>query len=307
MANKTAEVKYDKYFITDKVIHDARKPEWGGQVISMSQGHDDVIPAIARALPAITVVRKPYMFHDVTHKHLFTEYFFFWGSNPNNMKEFDDEVEYSFGPEREKQVIKKPTIVVAAPGVYHCPLNYARVNKPFYCMELFMTTEYSGINLGEDLKEIRVPEQDYKRYFTNMGVVNTNKWGGEGMSLAAVPKDIIPAGASISAGVSVVRSPYMFHDKTHKHNFTEYFYFFGANPNDMNEFDAEVEFTIGEEKEKHLIKQPTIVVVPPGVYHCPLNYAKVGKPIYCVEIFISHKYTSQDLDRPMPGMPAPRG
>ena len=87
----------------------------------------------------------------------------------------------------------------------------------------------------------------------------------------------------------------MFHEPTHKHEkFNEFFYFFGSNPFDMTEFDAEVEFTFGAEKEKHVIKEPTIVVAPAGVYHAPLNYKKVSKPFYCVEIFMTATYTGTD-------------
>jgi hypothetical protein len=88
----------------------------------------------------------------------------------------------------------------------------------------------------------------------------------------------------------------MFHDKTHKHAFTELFYFFGTNPMDMNEFDAEVEFSLGEEREKYVIKEPTIVAIPPGLYHCPLNFAKINKPIYCVEAFLTSKYEGTNLE-----------
>jgi len=292
-AGKKKELKYEKYFLKN-VITDGIKKEWGGQAIAAGRGHEDIIPANARALPAITVVRKPYMFHAPTHKHMFTEYFVFFGSNPMDMHEFDAEVEYTFGAELEKHVINRPTIVVAAPGVYHAPLNYAKVEKPFYCLEMFMTTGYSGVDLGEDLQEIRVTEPDYNRYFVR-DIIKDNKWGGEGLGLAAVPDHIIPAGARISMGLTAVRKPYMFHAPTHKHNFTEYFYFFGSNPMDMKEFDAEVEFYFGEEKEKHVIKEPTVVVVPPGVYHCPLNYAKVDKPFYCLELFMTPKYSGTDL------------
>jgi hypothetical protein len=212
MATKTKASKYDKYFLTD-VIRDSMKKEWGGQTMSAGQGHEDIIPHDARALPAITAVRKPYMFHEPSHKHLFTEYFMFLGSNPMDMHDFDADVEYTFGPEREKHTINRPTIVVAAPGVYHCPLNYARIGKPIYCLELFMTTGYSGVDLGEDLKEIRVPEPNYNRYFIR-DVIKDNKWGGEGISLSAVPEHIIPAGARVSMGLTVVRKPYMFHAPT---------------------------------------------------------------------------------------------
>lgn len=294
MVRKMAEQKYEKYFIKD-VIFETAKKEWGGERITVASGaHSDIIPVNDRALPVVTAVRKPYMFHEPVHKHIFTEYFLFFGSNPMDMHDFDADVEFTFGPEREKHVINRPTIVVAAPGVYHCPLNYARIGKPFYCLEMFMTTGYSGIDLGEDLKEIRVTEPNYNRYFIK-DVIKDNKWGGEGIGLSAVPEHIIPAGARISIALTVVRKPYMFHAQTHKHNFTEYFYFFGSNPMDMKEFDAEIEFSFGEEQEKHIINRPTIVVVPPGVFHCPLNYAKVGKPFYCVEVFMTSKYTGTDL------------
>jgi hypothetical protein len=291
------ESKYEKYFIKD-VINDGIKKEWGGQAISAGRGHDDIIPPDARALPAITVVRKPYMFHEPTHKHMFTEYFWFFGSNPMDMHDFDADIEYTFGAEREKHVINRPTIVVAAPGVYHCPLNYARVGKPFYCLELFMTTGYSGVDLGEDLKEIKVPEFNYNRYFIK-DIIKDNKWGGEGIGMSSVPEYIVPAGAHVTMVITVVRKPYMFHAPTHKHPFTEYFYFFGSNPMDMKEFDAEVEFSFGEENEKHVITEPTVVVIPPGVYHCPLNYTKVNKPFYCLELFMTSKYSGTDLVPPM--------
>jgi hypothetical protein len=291
---RKSELKYEKYFLKD-VIHESMKKEWGGEIISgRAQEHADIIPADVRTLPGITVVRRPYMYHEPMHKHLFTEYFFFFGSNPLDMHDFDAEVEYTFGPEREKHLINRPTIVVAAPGVYHCPLNFTRIGKPIYCLEMFMTTEYSGIDLGEDLTEIRVPEPNYNRYFIR-DIIKDNQWGGEDIMLSAVPEHIIPAGARIDMGLSVIRKPYMFHGTIHKHNFTEFFYFFGSNPLDMKEFDAEVEFTIGKEQEKHIIKSPTIVVLPPGMYHCPLNYAKVDKPIYSLGIAMTSRYNATNL------------
>ncbi len=284
-----AELKYEKYFAKGG----ATKNQWGGEAIGIAGGKD-VTPEDSRMNLGITVVRKPYMFHEPTHKHLFTEFFFFIGSNPMDMNEFDADVEYTFGAEREKHVITSPTIVTIPPGVYHCPLNYARVRKPFYCLEAFLTSTYSGVDLGKDPAEIRIPEPNYDRFFTK-GVVRVNQWGGEGMGLNMVPEFLIPAGARMNLGISVVRKPYMFHEPTHKHNFTEFFIFFGSNPMDMNEFDANVEFTFGAEREKHVISKPTVVTIPPGVYHCPLNYARVGKPFYCLEAFLTSRYEGTNL------------
>jgi hypothetical protein len=236
------------------------------------------------------------MFHEPTHKHIFSEYFFFFGSG-SCMNEFDADVEFSFGEQREKQLINSPTIIVAPPLVYHCPLNYVAVRKPFYCLEAFMATTRTEIKIEDekDSVEVKIPELNYKRYAIK-DVVAGNKWGGEGVSLRKVPADLIPAGAKMNLWVTIVKKPYLFHEPVHKHTFTEFFYFFGANPMDMNEFDAEVEYSFGEEREKHLITEPTIVAIPPGVYHCPLNFRKIGKPMYCLEAFLTPEYSGINLE-----------
>lgn len=137
----------------------------------------------------------------------------------------------------------------------------------------------------------------YKKYFTSKNVIKENKWGGEGISLSSVPAEVVPAGAKIRLGISAVRKPYMFHEPTHKHMFTEFFIFFGSNPEDMNKFGGDVEFTFGAEREKHIISSPTIVVAAPGVYHCPLNYARVDNPFYCLEAFMTSQYSGVDLEK----------
>jgi hypothetical protein len=77
--------------------------------------------------------------------------------------------------------------------------------------------------------------------------------------------------------------------KTHKHDFTQVIAFVGSNPLNVREFDAEVELTMGQEGEIVTITSPSIVTIPPGVYHCPLNFKRIGKPIYFMEIMLTDK------------------
>ena len=63
----------------------------------------------------------------------------------------------------------------------------------------------------------------------------------------------------------------------------------------MQEFGAEVEVYMGPEKEKHVINTSTIVVIPPGTYHCPIEISKVDKPVYLIESYITSKYTQSEL------------
>ena len=68
------------------------------------------------------------------------------------------------------------------------------------------------------------------------------------------------------------------------HSEEEYLCFTGYDMVDpWGSFDAEIEFWIGNERnklEKHIITEPTIVRIPPFTWHCPLQYVRVTKPVY---------------------------
>ena len=78
--------------------------------------------------------------------------------------------------------------------------------------------------------------------------------------------------------------------KAHKHDFDQYIMFFGANQDDIGDFDARIEMTLGEEKEMQIITSPTIVYVPAGMRHGPLNFAVINKPVLFVDVASSNKY-----------------
>ena len=81
------------------------------------------------------------------------------------------------------------------------------------------------------------------------------------------------------------------HDAPMVHDFDQCLLCIGANPNDMSDFDAEVELCLGEEREKHIINSATVVHIPAGLVHCPLNIVKVNKPILFLDISIVDKYS----------------
>jgi hypothetical protein len=63
----------------------------------------------------------------------------------------------------------------------------------------------------------------------------------------------------------------------HKHNFAEVLCFFGTNPDDITDLDAEIELWIND--EKHIITKSTMVYLPAGTMHCPLAFPRTGKSI----------------------------
>ncbi len=95
--------------------------------------------------------------------------------------------------------------------------------------------------------------------------------------------------ADVSMGYHCVTKPILFNE-THTHNNEEILCFIGGNPRDITDFGAEVEMTLGAEREKHLITQTTCVSIPANLPHCPLNIRKVDKPIVFLEISLTRSY-----------------
>jgi oxalate decarboxylase/phosphoglucose isomerase-like protein (cupin superfamily) len=73
------------------------------------------------------------------------------------------------------------------------------------------------------------------------------------------------------------------------HAVDEYLVFTGADMNNFFEFDAEVDIWLGDDPERmelFSITQPVIVRVPPKLYHCPVNFKRIKKPIMFSAVYL---------------------
>jgi hypothetical protein len=98
------------------------------------------------------------------------------------------------------------------------------------------------------------------------------------------------AAGDFSMACVYMKSPEMGTTESHQHDFAQYLCFFSTNSNEAKDFDTEIELSLGEEMEKHLINSPTIVYVSPGLFHGPLNFIRVNKPVMFVDIAMSARY-----------------
>ena len=78
------------------------------------------------------------------------------------------------------------------------------------------------------------------------------------------------------------------------HSEEEYLCWMGYDVNDpFGSFDAEISFWIGSDldhMEEHIITEPTIVRIPAYWWHCPLEYRRVGKPVYFEVVHIRGEF-----------------
>ena len=99
-------------------------------------------------------------------------------------------------------------------------------------------------------------------------------------------------GANLALGFSYLPEPFLMIPDAHKHNFDQFLYFIGGDPNDFTEFDAEVELTL--DGKVNSITYASWVFIPKGLMHCPLNVKRIGKPI----IFVDARLTKEASVRP---------
>lgn len=87
-------------------------------------------------------------------------------------------------------------------------------------------------------------------------------------------------GAKINMGWQMFTKPYRLEMESHHHDTDEYLFFLGATlPDLVGSFDAEIEYFMGKEYERHVITQATVLYIPAGLEHNPCDIRRVGKPM----------------------------
>ncbi len=87
-----------------------------------------------------------------------------------------------------------------------------------------------------------------------------------------------------------VTAPGVVMDTPHRHDFDEFLIFLSCTPDDELNFDAVIELGLGPDGDKQVITVPTIVCLPEGLAHGPLDFKGVGKPVLFSHIYLSPEY-----------------
>jgi hypothetical protein len=87
-----------------------------------------------------------------------------------------------------------------------------------------------------------------------------------------------------------ITEPFLMVEEPHAHDFDQFLHFYGGNSMDITDFGAEIELSLGEEGEKHIINTTTVVHIPKGVIHCPLNFKRVERPIIFMNVALTPEY-----------------
>ena len=89
-----------------------------------------------------------------------------------------------------------------------------------------------------------------------------------------------------------IKEPILFDRIPHSHKFDEFLCFLGGNLEDIFDFDATIELSMGKEGEICLIEQATVVHIPAGLVHTPLTFKRIAKPVLFRRIALTPDYYS---------------
>jgi len=231
---------------------------------------------------------KPLVFIDDVHTHEFDEFLVIMGSNPDDMKEFQTEVEICFGEERDKYTFSEPSVVYIPKELPHCPLRYTKVGKPTVMLNVALSPGYSQEKSVSDYSKLITRAAIQKRlfeakYYIDKKLIREEKRESEDMVYTGKEA----GGGALQVYWYSVTEPFVMYEPPHSHDHEQYDFFLGGDSMNVREFDAEADIWLGKEAEKHTINATSLVHIPRGLVHGKTDFRRVGKPVMQMRLSVS--------------------
>ncbi len=228
------------------------------------------------------------------HSHPFEEVLAFFGSDFKNPRDLGAEIELILGG--EKHLISKTSLVFVPAGMEHS-VSFKNITRRVFHFSIGASNEFKADAVTKTKKKVAAGTS---KYIVAKLVPPRNEapWSpppppeaasGKSGRILFLDNDIVP-GAFYTECVWIAPPPpdapkptaeqlakFKAAVKPHKHNFAEVLCFFGTNPDDITDLDADIELWIND--EKHLIHKSTMVYLPAGTMHCPLAFPRISIPI----------------------------
>jgi hypothetical protein len=231
------------------------------------------------------------------HKHDYNQVMVWLGTDTADIGDLHSEIEICLGEEMEKQIITTAAAVFLPQGFPHLPISCTKLEQRFLQIQVSAADDEKTIPIDTESRAIEnIPVSGWGARYRNRishltferkgpwhyGPANRDDSGG---SLAIVRGE---AGFDFMMLIETIKkAPYRFGpdpDKPHSHSHPEILLFLGSEAGDLRQLGGEAEIALGEEMERHLITEPTAVVVPAGLLHCPLVINKVNHPFLLTDV-----------------------
>ena len=240
-------------------------------------------------------------FMEEPHTHNFSEVIGFISSDRDNPKDLGAIIEINLG--NETHYLTQSCLVYIPAGMKHCPLTFVEVRRPVFFFTMAPIAGYSRISGTEapektDFVSPAGPDASgtvYGRYiFTEPRSHAPSRQQPEAPPASAPPKtaetfhlvsldgDAV-AGAFYMDFVWIMNGSMTMAPQPHRHDFDEMIGFIGAGSRENpRQIEGDVYANVGG--ERHKLTRSSIVYIPGGVEHCPLEFKDIKKPVLCFTI-----------------------
>ena len=157
--NQKGQSKFEQYIVRD-LWHKSYPEEFHAEVTkpALALTIDEMQGATYSPFTLSWVpITQAFLMAPEPHVHDWDEFLMFIGGDTSNLLDLGGEVEFSLGDDpgnMEKFVFTSPTVVHLTKGLWHCPLNFKRVEdpaKPVLFTNLMFTTDYT-MTRAQDLE-----------------------------------------------------------------------------------------------------------------------------------------------------------
>jgi len=229
------------------------------------------------------------------HVHDFTEVIGFISSDRNNAAYLDGRMEMHIGDEVID--VEKSCLMHIPPGLPHCPLTFREVRRPTFFFTLAPISNYgrtSGLDHPEALKQTSfVPPESpdasgtkYGRYIITEPKSHAPADAPPPPKPEAETTHVVSLDDEVSKGAFYVDFVWIWEGKmtmapeAHTHDTDEMIGIIGFDPDNPRGnprgITGDVSIMLGD--EKHMITRSSLIYVPGGLKHCPIEF-DVKKPV----------------------------
>jgi hypothetical protein len=246
---------------------------------------DKVVPGSAFQMSTSWYL-KPIPGGPPAHTHAEAEILGFFGNDPDDPYNLHGEIEMWLG--EQKFIINKTAMVFIPPGLKHCPLRVLKIDQPIFHFSVMKGGQWDATHL----KETHPAEADYSKYVVTELKAPTfkpgfvEKYKEFATRILWMDKNVCPG--SFQMNVSWYCKPAAHAPVSHVHEDSEIIAFFGGNPADPYNLNAEIEMWMGDLKNN--LTRSTMLYAPAGVKHCPLILHRVDRPVFHFSIVTGATY-----------------
>ena len=241
---------------------------------------------------------------DKLHTHDYDQVLWFVSGDPGDVLNLGAEVEVDLGTQGVRHLLAVPHAVLIPKGTPHFSPAVRRLDRPFYFLSVNCTGRLKA-EIADDGAPFGVGP--WNRFFgefsrnirpLNFALNDPYHYGSARVQASGGVSTLVAgesAGVPVTSSWSTVRLP---HDlgpwgedgKHHPHvheSFDEVFLFLGQDQGDPGQLHGRLDCCIGPdgpEQERFTITKPTAITMKHGVWHLPLSFRKVERPMVFMNI-----------------------